>query len=74
MCADDLVCPADVIASWATQAFAKGASIVEFEPSWYFFRLPRGVIGSGVDDYTQDPAWANRGNAKPDFLTLINSL
>ena len=35
--------------------------MVQFEPVWYLFRLPRGEIHKRTD-YTHDAAWADRGN------------
>jgi hypothetical protein len=70
---DDTNCPADVIAEMAARAFEKGASVVQFEPVWYLWRFPRGEIGRRTD-YTNDPAWADRGTPRPQLRTIARSL
>ncbi len=65
---NDVTCPVADITSWAESALDKGFRYVQFEPAWYFFRLPRGTFG--VHDYTNDPAYADRGSATDNLLAL----
>lgn len=69
---DDMACPVEDIISWARSALDKGCRLIQFEPTWYFFRLPRGTFG--VEDYTKDPAWTDRGSATPNLLALQKAL
>lgn len=68
----DVTCPVGDIISWAESALDKGFRYVQFEPAWYFFRLPRGTFG--VQDYTEDPAFADRGRATDNLLALEKAL
>lgn len=69
---NDMTCPVEDIIAWAQSALGKGCRYVQFEPAWYFFRLPRGTFD--VEDYTKDPAWADAGKATPQFVELEKAL
>ena len=78
MCHSDLFCPASAIATYATNAFARGAVMVQFEPTWYFWELPRMYIPNNpntqVPDYTTNAAWADRGYATTDLVAIAQAL
>jgi hypothetical protein len=40
-CDNQMGCPVQVLIDWAILALSQGVQILEFEPSWYFFELPR---------------------------------
>jgi len=73
-------CPAQEMANWATKAFANGATVVQFEPVWYFWNLPEGTIdqwvvaGQNPTGYTQDSAWSNRGYVRNNLVVVGNAL
>ncbi len=60
------------LAGWAVEALDRGASLVQFEPVWYFFRLPRGTFG--VERYTHLPEWSGRGLPRESFHVLRDAL
>ena len=57
---------------WSKSALDKGCGLIQFEPAWYFFNLPLGTFE--LDDYTQDPQWAQRGEAKESLEKMIDYL
>ncbi len=69
---NDETCPVDDIIRWAKSALAKGCRMIQFEPAWYFFRLPRGTFD--VREYTSDPKWADRGSPTANFTRLKEAL
>jgi hypothetical protein len=69
---DDTKCPVEDIVAWAKRALELKCPLIQFEPVWYFFKLPRGSFGLG--DYTKDPAWSERGTALPTFARLRQDL
>lgn len=69
---NDMTCPVEDIIAWAQSALDRGFRYVQFEPAWYFFRLPRGTFG--VQDYTSDPAWSERGRATENLVRLQDAL
>lgn len=69
---NDQTCPVEDIISWARSALDKGFGYVQFEPAWYFFKLPRGSFG--LQDYTKDAAWADRGTATANLVALEKAL
>ncbi|MFD0711428.1 fibronectin type III domain-containing protein [Paenibacillus sp. GCM10027626] len=68
----EVTCPVSYILDWALSGLNQGASFVQFEPSWYFFQLPKGSFGSY--DYTTSPEWVNRGYPTANFNTLFDAL
>jgi len=69
---NDITCPVDDIIKWAQSALEKDCRFIQFEPAWYFFKLPRGTFG--VEDYVSDPKWADRGKGTEDFEQLSKVL
>lgn len=65
-------CPADKIAEWASRAVDLGATVLEFEPYWYFFKFPRSD-GSN-NNFAAYPEYDQRGYATDNFNTLIEAL
>lgn len=61
----------DMIA-WTMSALDRGASLVQYEPAWYFFRLPRGTFEVG--GYAASPAWVDRGLPDGAFVRLREAL
>ncbi len=66
-----LNCPPEYLAMWTGNAFlSNSARIVQFEPFWYFFAWPSGVIGDFVPALGNltpaiGPASANTGLGAP---------
>jgi hypothetical protein len=69
---DDTKCPVKDIVVWAKRALELRCPLIQFEPVWYFFKLPRGSFG--LEDYTKDPAWKDSGAPLPNFDTLRKAL
>jgi len=69
---DEQKCPIDDVVRWARSAIAKGCRMIQFEPAWYFFQLPRGTFG--VEDYASDPKWADRGSPTANFVKTKEAL
>lgn len=65
-------CPVGDIIRWARSALNKGCGMIQFEPAWYFFKLPRGTFQ--VQEYASDPKWADRGSPTPNFVKLKEAL
>ncbi len=65
-------CPAGDIIRWAKSALDRKCAIIQFEPVWYFFLLPRGSFGLG--NYLDDPSYTERGNPTDNFLKLKEAL
>lgn len=61
-------CPVEDIIAWADSARRIGSRYLQFEPAWYFFKLPRGSFGRS--DYTQDPNWSESGTPLDSFQRL----
>ena len=53
---------------WTRQARRVRCRYIQFEPAWYFFRLPRGTFGR--ECYVDKPGWEDRGNPLPAFNRL----
>ena len=60
--------PEEIIA-WTKSALDKKCRLIQFEPAWYFFNLPLATFETG--DYTKDPKWKQRGEAKESLKQLI---
>jgi hypothetical protein len=69
---DDTKCPIGDIVAWAKRALELNCKLIQFEPVWYFFDLPRGMFGLG--DYTKDPRWKNAGAPRGTFKDLRRAL
>lgn len=70
--ANDVTCPIKLITDWTQSALDRGCKIIQFEPVWYFFKLPRGTFY--VEEYKQSPDWADRGVARDSFPKLVDAL
>ncbi|MHB1000360.1 MAG: hypothetical protein ACYC27_14055 [Armatimonadota bacterium] len=62
----------DEMISWTKSALDAGASMIQFEPSWYYFNMPQ--YSRVIDDYTKDPKWWNRGTPKDNYRLLSDFL
>ncbi len=69
---NEMACPVSDIIEWAKSALGRGCKMIEFEPVWYFFKLPVGSFG--VRNYVDDPAWLNRGMATSNMRALTKAL
>lgn len=69
---DDTKCPVEDIVAWAKRALELKCPLIQFEPVWYFFKLPRGSFGLG--NYTSDPAFKDSGTPLPAFEGLRHVL
>jgi len=63
--------PAEEIAVWTLDAFAKGASIVEFEPYYFFFKWP---ADQGTPQSLPISDMHQVGNARPSLSILFSNL
>jgi hypothetical protein len=72
MSKNEMDCPVSDIIDWADSALERGCRMIEFEPVWYFFKLPVGSFG--VRNYVDDPAWLNRGRATSNMRALTKAL
>ncbi len=64
--------PAEDMIAWTLSALDRGAALVQYEPVWYFFRLPRGTFE--VEGYSARPAWVDRGLPESAFVRLREAL
>lgn len=60
------------IAAWAESALRKGCKLIQFEPVWYFFKLPIGTFE--FNSYSNKPEWKDRGMGTNNFDLLKNNL
>lgn len=51
---DHMNTPISELIAWANSARDKGAKFIEFEPVWYFFSFPEGIVWD-PNNYTTDP-------------------
>jgi hypothetical protein len=68
----EVSCPPEELVTWALQAVRLGCRYLQFEPVWYFFKLPR--PSGGREIYTDSPAWRDSGAALPAFEQLRSAL
>jgi hypothetical protein len=68
----EMSCPIEDLIAWARQARRLGCTYLQFEPAWYFFKLPRGTFGRV--DYRKDPKWQDSGAALETFVQLKRAL
>jgi len=72
---ENKLCPISEISQWTINAFRDGALVVQFEPVWYLWQLPKGDFKGEVPDYTIDPNWKNvRGMPSQNLINLGKSL
>lgn len=69
---DHLKCPPEDIVRWADSALNNGCMYIQFEPVWYFFKLPPGSFSK--ISYYGKPEWADRGNPTSNYRTLAEYL
>ncbi len=69
---DETQCPVDDILAWAREALDRGCRMIQFEPVWYFFQLPRGSFGT--ESYVIQDKWRERGRPTPAFEALCQDL
>lgn len=69
---DEMRCPPEDIVAWARRALELNCRLIQFEPVWYFFKLPRGSFGRS--DYTKDRQWHDAGAPTPAFRVLRDAL
>ncbi len=65
-------CPVEDIIAWALRALELDCRLIQFEPAWYLFHLPRGSFGRS--DYTGEARWQDRGRPTPAFDALRRAL
>jgi hypothetical protein len=69
----DLNCPSEYLAIWSGDAFInKGASIVQFEPFWYFFEWPRATMANSIQPVNLKNS--NLGNPTRNLCSIAKSL
>jgi hypothetical protein len=44
LCLNEQTCPIEDIIRWTKSALNRGCRLIQFEPVWYFFNLPRGTF------------------------------
>jgi len=69
---NEVNCPVSDIIEWAKSALEQECRMIEFEPAWYFFRLPIGSFE--VQEYVNNPTWRDRGFATSNLNQLITAL
>ncbi len=69
---DETRCPIEDILAWTRSALERKSRLIQFEPAWYFFELPRGSFR--LEDYTKDPRWRKAGTPTPAFEALAREL
>jgi hypothetical protein len=69
---NEVNCPVSDIIEWAKSALEQECRMIEFEPAWYFFKLPIGSFG--VQEYVTDPTWRDRGYPTHNMSKLVTSL
>lgn len=69
-------CPAEYIALWTGDALRnKSAAVVQFEPFWYLFKWPLGVMADAVQPLDLSaPQNADLGAPTPNLCLLAGSL
>jgi len=72
MSSSEMECPPEDIILWTKSALNKGGRLIQFEPAWYFFKLPRGSFEA--HDYKSDAEWNNAGEARQALTKLIDFL
>lgn len=70
--ADHMSTKPEEIVAWAKSALDNDCVLIQFEPVWYFFRLPVGTFE--IHDYTNLPEWKNRGYGTRSYYILQKSL
>lgn len=68
----EMSCPVEEVIAWALQTLRINSRYLQFEPAWYFFKLPRGTFHLG--DYRNDPRYADSGTPLPNFAKLKAAL
>lgn len=71
--ADHMNCPISDLISWANSAISQQAKIIQFEPVWYFFNFPEGIVWD-PNNYTTDQKWINRGYPTDNLTSLARGL
>ncbi|MHB1000184.1 MAG: hypothetical protein ACYC27_13145 [Armatimonadota bacterium] len=69
---DHFACPPEDIIKWADSALSHRCKLIQFEPVWYFFKLPLGSFE--LNDYKSDPKWADRGGPTKNLKLLSDFL
>lgn len=68
----EMSCPVEEIVAWTRQARRVGCRYIQFEPAWYFFKLPRGTFGREL--YVGKPGWEDCGSPLAAFNRLRAAL
>lgn len=69
---EETKCPPEDLVAWTGRALELECPLIQFEPVWYFFKLPRGAFG--VADYTRDEGFKDSGSPLPAFNRLKRAL
>lgn len=64
--------PIDEMLSWTKSAVDSGATMIQFEPPWYYFDMPQYL--RKIEDYTRDPIWRNRGLPRQNYILMRDYL
>jgi hypothetical protein len=72
LCDNEVQCPADVLAWWAVNALQDGATLIETEPYWYWWDLPRGH--GGKNDYSSYKTSEDRGKPAETLHKFASAL
>lgn len=69
---DHMKTPPEEIVAWAESALRNGSELIQFEPAWYFFRLPVGSFE--MKSFGHLAEWKDRGMGTINYEVLKNSL
>lgn len=68
----EMSCPIDDMIAWTRRTLEIKSRLIQFEPVWYLFDIPRGSFGR--EDYTTQPAWNKAGSPREQFRKLSEFL
>lgn len=69
---DDITCPIDEMVAWTQSALDLKCSLIQFEPVWYYFNLPRGTFAEYY--YSSDPSKNRFGEPRDQFVRMKSAL
>ena len=72
LCDNESQCPLELLESWAASAYRQGAMMVQIEPYWYWWDLPRG--GLEQNNYYQYKSAEERGKATDRLFAFAAAL
>jgi len=71
LCVDEQACPIEDIINWTKSALDRGCRLIQFEPVWYFFKLPRGTFEVPRDGEAHTSTYTGEPTANFDRLAQV---